>query len=254
MTDRTSLVREQLTRANEPYLIHNRVEIAALLRALSRKRTPVAAYYGPGDTFLLTTLLAFDPDSWQLVLDAGRNVEEQSNTASTLTLVAFEGSVKVQFQIDRAEPALWGGMPAIRSTAPGTVLRLQRRESYRLRLPLLRSVRCRIPAAADRGAADLRVVDISCAGLGLAVATDQPRFEPGEQLWGCELDLPGGETLVVDLEVRRTVDTSGIAPPGTAARPIPTCGCRFVGLPGPSATQIQRYINNVDREQRRMME
>lgn len=248
MTD-NSLLREQMTPANERFLLHSRAEIAALLRALARKRTTVAAYYGTGDAFLLTTILAFDADAHELVLDAERNANGRPGASSTLTLVAFEDSVKVQFQVQRAASALWGGLPAIRVQAPRTLLRLQRRESYRLRLPLLRAAECRVPAVAGRAAARLRVVDISCVGLGLAIPSQQLRFEPGQCLRKCELELPGSETLVVTLEVRRIVKSFR-----PVARGLPTCGCRFVDLPGPSATVIQRYINTVDREQRRLLD
>lgn len=248
MTD-TSLLREQLTPANERYLLRSRPEIAALLRALARKRTTVAAYYGTGDTFLLTTILAFNADSQDLVLDAGHNARGRPGAGSMLTLVAFEDNVKVQFQVQHTADALWGGLPAIRVQAPRTLLRLQRRESYRLRLPLLRAAECRVPAAAGRASAKMRVVDISCVGLGLAIPSQQLRFAPGQRLRNCQLVLPGSETLVVTLEVRRIVD--GFR---TMTRGTPTCGCRFVDLPGPSATVIQRYINTVEREQRRLLD
>jgi c-di-GMP-binding flagellar brake protein YcgR len=53
--------------------------------------------------------------------------------------------------------------------------------------------------------------------------------------------------IAVSIEARHERDGNPASAGG-----LRTCGCRFVDLPGPAATQIQRYVNTVERERLRL--
>jgi c-di-GMP-binding flagellar brake protein YcgR len=240
---------EAVDAGNEAYLIHNRAEIIALLRSLARERALVSAYHGPGGSFLLTSVLAVNPEFEEIILDVGPDNNAAAHPRdSPITVVGFLDGVKLQFQADHVEDTQWEGSPALRVRVPRTVLRLQRRDAYRVRTSVLRPPTCHVPAAAGRSAAALRVSDLSCGGIALAIRPGEPRHDRGMQVTGCVLELPGLESIGVDLEVRHTADTTD-----AAGRALLHCGCRFIRLPGPATTMIQRYINTVERERRRLL-
>jgi c-di-GMP-binding flagellar brake protein YcgR len=157
--------------------------------------------------------------------------------------------VKLQFHAQCSELTQFDGQPAVRVRLPRTLLRLQRRENYRVKTPILRPPLCHVPAAAGRPSAELRVSDLSCGGLALTIRPGEPRLDSGMVVTDCVLLLPGlEETIGVDLEVRHTADSMD-----STGRALRACGCRFVDLPGPAETMIQRYILAVERERRRVM-
>jgi c-di-GMP-binding flagellar brake protein YcgR len=241
---------EAVTPAHQAYLIHNRAEIVSLLRSLAKDRSLVTAYYGAGDSFLVTTVLSVNPEFEELILDVSPDRESEARVrgGSPLTMVAFLDHVKLQFHADRSEITRWQGEPAVRVRVPRTLLRLQRRENYRVQTPLLRAPVCHAPAAAGRPSAELRVSDLSGGGLALASRPGEPRFDVGMLIPGCVLQLPGMESIGVDLEVRHAADSMD-----SMGRSVRTCGCRFLNLPGTASTMIQRYINGVERERRRVL-
>lgn len=237
--------------ANEAYLIHNRVEILSLLRALAKHNALVTAYFASGESFLVTTVLAVNPEFEELILDIGpeRAAETRERADAPLTIVAFLNDVKLQFHADRSELTQFQGQAAVRVRLPRTVLRLQRRENYRVKTPILRPPLCRVPAAAGRPSAELRVSDLSCGGLALSIRPGEPRLEAGMVVADCVLLLPGlAESIGIDLEIRHTADSMD-----SSGRALRNCGCRFTDLPGPAETMIQRYIHAVERERRRVM-
>jgi c-di-GMP-binding flagellar brake protein YcgR len=119
------------------------------------------------------------------------------------------------------------------------MLRFQRRDCYRLKVPLGRPLLCSVPAN-DQGTerVSLRVRDISVAGVGLTDYPKQFRVAAGIVWPACRIDLPDLGRLVGDIEVLHTTE-------GDARR----CGCRFRNLPFPMQNLIQRYITKIEREQ-----
>ena len=79
------------------------------------------------------------------------------------------------------------------------------------------------------------------------VAPGDVRLEPGDILRGCLLELPGLTPIAVSIEARHAD-----RPAKTPVAGLRTCGCRFVDLPGPAETQIQRYVSAVERERLRL--
>ncbi|MDW8467985.1 MAG: PilZ domain-containing protein [Burkholderiales bacterium] len=150
--------------------------------------------------------------------------------------------VRIHFATQRAAPTVFDGLAALRVRVPETVLRLQRRDHFRVAPPLARPLELEAPHPAG-GRVRLRVLDISCGGAAVALAPPQLALAPGELLRGCAVELPGPVRLVFDAEVRSVEPGRG---PGGATR----CGLKFVNLPGAALTAIQRYVLQLDRERR----
>lgn len=231
---------------HESYFVHGTPEVYALLRALANQQSLVTAYAGGPADFFATTIIAVVPDQGEFLMEAGPGTAAPSEPGE-LTLVAFLDNVKVQFETATVGTVGHAGHRALRARMPSKVLRLQRRENFRVAAPVLRAPVCHVPKAGLRAAAAIRVADVSCGGVALALRPDEPALHPGDRLADCVLELPGVPPIGVDLEARHVEPADGKSTPG-----LRTCGCRFVNLPGPAATLIQRYVNSVERERLRL--
>lgn len=228
----------------ERYQLYSRIEILALLRVLIERRAPITVRFDGGEDFIVSALLAVNPDFEELVFDAA--AQEAANrrllAAPRLVFSASLDGVRIQFATQRAAPTTFEALAALRVRVPDMVLRLQRRDHFRIAPPLARPLELDAPDPAG-GRVKLRVLDISCGGLAVAIAPPGVALQTGELLRGCCVELPEGARIVFDAEVRSVE-------PGRAPGGASRCGLRFVNLPGRALTALQRYILRLDRERR----
>lgn len=225
--------------------IHSRVEILAILRSLIERRAPATVYFSRGEDFIVSGLLAVNPGFEELVLDP--SADEAANRrllrAQRLTLVSALDQVRIQFSVQSAQLTTWQKLPALRVRIPKSVLRLQRRDSYRIAPPLARPLVCSIPAAPGEARKhELRILDISCGGLAVLVSVERVPLEAGMMLEGCALQLPELGTVSFSAEVRSVAAAGGPGAGGTR------CGLRFADMPQQTVTLIQRYILKLERD------
>ena len=137
----------------------------------------------------------------------------------------------------------FGGERVFAVPLPKSLLRLQRREVFRLALPSAKPYTCRI----RRGKPDeilLPMHDLSIGGIGIH-AQQELDYSPLEKLENCWLDLGDSGMLQVTLEVRylRPLESR-------SGKPLWHLGCRFVDLPPAAETQIQRFMARIEAERR----
>ncbi|WP_291995052.1 flagellar brake protein [Candidatus Accumulibacter sp. ACC003] len=233
------------------YLLHSKAEIVAALRSLIQRRALVSACIDPGRIFLLTSVLDLDSDSGELLLDWGHDehVNGQALAASQLILSAEVDKVKVQFTLhDLAEGSL-DGRPAFRAALPNEVLRLQRREYFRLSTPIARPVKFVTTIKRVDGStlvAEASLLDISGGGVGLMATPSLAALLPrGSTLNDCKMTLPDEGLLVGRLCVRNKFDVTTRG----GARYV-RVGCEFINLPGARMSMVQRYITRIERERK----
>jgi c-di-GMP-binding flagellar brake protein YcgR len=132
---------------------------------------------------------------------------------------------------------------------PGAVLRLQRRDSYRTQLPMGKPIKAYLQPFAEHPDRlhEARLVDISCGGLAMILTTVDFPIEIGQVYPACSINLPGVGTVSAPLEITYVSDVA--LNNGTSQR---RAGCRFINLPGPMQSMIQRYINQAERERHLM--
>lgn len=233
----------------ERYEVASRLEIVALLRALAESRMPVTVYFDRGADFIVSNVLQVNPDFEELILDRG--ADEAANRrllkAARLTVVSFLDHIRLQFQAERAEETSYERRPALRLRLPGSLLRVQRRNNFRIRTPLARPIAASFRDPADRARrASLRILDLSCGGVSLVAGEGEIALEPGTVLTDCRIDLPEVGVLNTVLEVRHADRYEE----GVRAN-LRRYGCQFVGLPPALASAVQRYITRTERAVRR---
>jgi c-di-GMP-binding flagellar brake protein YcgR len=229
------------------YLLRAPLEIRQILHSLIDRRAMITAYLdGSGHSFL-TTLLGLLPGETEVVLDASN--DEQMNlraaAASQIICITQLDSVKIQFPVAGVDRCPFQGHLALRAPIPDILLRLQRREYYRLATPAAHALTCIIPVTDPQGgvtAYPARVVDISGGGVAVMVPPKGVPFEPDMEFPDCRIVLPDTGPLLATLRVRnlfRLTNRQGI----TMLR----AGCQFIDLPEAMNTLIHRYILKVER-------
>jgi c-di-GMP-binding flagellar brake protein YcgR len=157
-------------------------------------------------------------------------------------VICFE-NVKGQVRAEKAQATTLDGRAAFRVRLPTEMLRLQRREYFRVRTPLTGQAACLVPAS--RGNAkyeSLQVVNISVGGLAVMSYPQNFELPVGEAIRDCFLDLPGVGPVNISFRVVNVYDGDGS---------VRRCGCEFVDLTPQARTMVQRYVNRVEAEQRK---
>lgn len=229
------------------YLVHSELEIAFILRAIMHKNTLVSVYFSHGNDFILTSILDIDAEHAEMVLDYGANDElnQHALQAEKLVFVTSQDQIKVQFVCDRIKETEFEGRGAFSVAIPQSLLRMQRREYYRIATPVIDPLKCTIPSPAADSSAQVIVFDISCGGI--AVIDHHPKidFEPGTIYDDCRMVLPEIGTLSFAIRVRSTSEVT--LKNGLVCK---RSGCEFIAMPEKIRALVQRYIMKLERERK----
>lgn len=230
----------------EPFTVYSAIEIASLLERMKAADTPMTVYFDSSIVFSLTCLLAVQPPR-ALVFDSARD-ERRLIAAKSLTFVGFIESIKVQFTTGKAELLTFDNGPAFRVPMPERLLRLQRRDAFRVRTMVGKPAYCLVPFGPDgRQYEKLQLIDISVSGVAVLTRPRKFQLPRGKCISDCYLDLPGIGSISVSLQVRHFAPAADGKGGGAA-------GCEFVGVSSQARNLIQRYVNQLDMERRKVAE
>lgn len=225
------------------YVLSSKTDIAYYLRGMKDKGSNLSIYYGSGNDFFLTAVLDIDESGERLILDMPRDASRMRAAleARDILCVTSLDRVKVQFSVNGLQPVDFEGSPALSCVLPQRMLRLQRRDYYRLIAPEHPPLRCLIQTESGP-MIEAKVVDISGGGLAVLATPTQLRFDVENQLDHCQITLPEIGAITASLIVRNVFQVTEKS--GVQLR----AGCQFVGLPATASTLIQRYIMKMERE------
>ena len=233
------------------YMLESRTEILFVLRSMIKKNCLTTVYFDQGRNFFLTGLIEVDERKNRIILDRGSDevINQRALQVPRLLCTANLDKVKIQFRLDGLQSASHNGRPAFSAKVPETLLRLQRREYFRLETPQANPILCQIKLRRGDEAPiemNLSLLDISGGGVGLmAPTTTEALFSVGTTIAAARLDIPEEGVIQVDLAVRNTFHIT--MRNGNQHLRI---GCEFINLPGNRLTMIQRYITRVERERK----
>jgi len=250
---RKTMLRIELARTEEDteFHLHKQVEIVSILRSLKDSNETITLYFNQGNDFIISSMFSVDEDENSVVLYAGSNAaaNKQAMLGGKLIAMTQLAKVKIQFVLTNIKMAQYRGRQALLADIPDSVLRLQRREYFRLIVPIRLPVKCQIPIAQPEGAppksVEVSVVDISAGGIGITTPPADIPFDIDMTFEKCQIDLPGIGVLVASLKVRSIFEVS--SKDGTSGW---RAGCEFVNLVGPMLALLQRYIIKEERERK----
>lgn len=229
------------------YLLNSRKEIRQLLSMLIDRRVLLTVHLPDGGSFVTALLAVFDKDR-RAVFDRSQStdINQLLTTVPDVMFSAALDGVRIQFQMHDIRNVRFEDSLAFWAPIPDQVLRLQRREFYRLAVPIAHPLPCTIshPAFAER-MLRVRVLTISGGGVGLVAPLKTGDFSVGQIIQRCEIELPESGILRIQLEVRNLSKVRTAA--GVEYLRI---GCRFNEPSEPDITQVQRYIFKVERDRR----
>jgi len=161
------------------------------------------------------------------------------------TFVANPLGVRNQFHTGRMRKATHQGRPAFVTSIPHKYVRLQRREFFRLSLPVVLRMPCWFYLAPNGSGPRYQatVVDIGVGGIGLESGR-LLQLAPGQIINAAMIDFGKQAHLRTDLEVRHShLQNRGI-------HQVTHIGCRFVQLDPADETTVQRFIIKAQADER----
>jgi c-di-GMP-binding flagellar brake protein YcgR len=159
--------------------------------------------------------------------------------------VSTHNQAKVQWVSTDTTQGLYENTPAFYLPLPKQLLRLQRRDFYRLLTPEPNALKCVIRPAPEQANPSqvVTVMDISIGGVALVCEEDGVELQPGKTYQNCEIELPDVGTVNATIEVKNTFKVT--ARNGEVKR---RAGCVFVKPDGQTTIMLQRYVAQMQRE------
>ncbi|MEX2367743.1 MAG: flagellar brake protein [Pseudohongiellaceae bacterium] len=227
----------------EQFLLYSKPAIVQKLRQLGKSNNMITAHFNQGKYSLLTLVVDVLPDKDLLVLDYGADekiTRKLLEAERAVFKTSYEG-ITAQFTASGFQRAKRHGKAAIACRLPDALLWMQRREYYRVKVPMSGIVSCELINSQDQ-AVQLPALDLSVGGLALH-HTDQPiEFEEGQIYKACKLQIPDIDPVQVSLEIRN------IIPIGTLDNGGYRIGSQFSNPAMDVTSLIQRYIHNIETQ------
>lgn len=225
----------------------SRREVIALLRQLGERNQSIRMLIRGQADVCVTTLLNIDAGAGLVVLDVPVD-REQHQRALEASQIRFETTldkIRILFSAEGLSATTYENRAALQMDLPETMIRLQRRDYYRMPTPVTNPVRVTIPRPPELGGGLLHfpLVDISCGGICLFDTHHELSNTIGTNYQLCRIDLPDGSPVTTTLQVRNSLDATLFN--NKTQRRI---GCAFVNMPRAGMAAVQRYITHLERE------
>lgn len=227
------------------FLIHAKNEIQYILRSVHERKTRAALYYNEGNSFVLTMLLAVsDEGIW---IDPPSNPQDNRNilNSNRIIFVSTHNQAKVQFVVSVAHAVIYNGTDAIFISLPKKILRLQRRDYYRLAAWPQNPLKCVLKSVPDQkqNKHEVTIMDISIGGLALVCQENSLELTPGTTYTNCEIDLPEVGVLIATVQVKNAFEVTS-----RSGEKLRRAGCVFVNPNNNATSFLQRYVAYMQRQ------
>ena len=223
------------------YRLSAPLKVRALLAEAVRQQALVRLYPDGEDAALNACGQALDEDHLSLQLRDHPTSLAALLAAPRVVADSTVSKIKVQFALLAPTIHHHGEQLWLQAPLPDSVLRLQRRDHYRLKLGRAGSLHCQLElwlsdarGHRHRVQVQVQVQDLSSGGVGFVMDASQPELAPGTRLDDCQLMLDDG-CHRVDLLV---CNRAHRPPP----RPAWHYGCEFLNPPPPLVAQLDHEI------------
>ena len=225
--------------------LRNPREVIFQLRGMIKRGDRVTVLFQEGRQSFLTVLIDLSENKGLLYIDIGGSNEMNQAflKSEQSTFTTFVDGVRIQFTARKGSEVTLDGEKTFAVPIPSSMLRLQRREYFRLQLPSTKPYVCRIRRGSPQEKA-LPLHDISVGGLGI-LSTTPLDYTQLEKLDNCWLDLRESGMIRCGLEVRYIN-----AMESRTGKPLWHMGCKFINQPPSDETLIQRFMARIEAERR----
>ena len=219
-------------------------EVAYNLRQLIQAGERISVIFADGHESFLTILLDIDEDTGLLYFDWGgtEDTVRKFLQSDRNFFVCNPGGIRNQFMVGKVWEVQFEKRRSFATRLPQRYMRLQRREFFRLTLPMTLRPQCTLLSEQHPKPLILSAVDIGIGGVGFEVPQTNLDFSAGEILTRAGIVLGTSTRLNVDLNVRYTGRLT------RGGKETARMGCQFSGLGGAQENELQRFLTNVQRE------
>jgi c-di-GMP-binding flagellar brake protein YcgR len=236
------------THDEEQFIVHNQKEIIQILNDLAKHHEMLKVMFNH-DT-CLTNVISVDANNHAVYLDIGLDDAFNSRLlASHHVVFSKDEGVRIKWTSVHISLATLKDGKAIKIALPQKLMRLQRREFFRLTTPIVNPVPCLIPICdeenpdADR-AIELMLADVSLGGIGAIAAN--PLHELlviGKCFDKCKINFPevGEASLTLQVRSVKQITTKD----GVLKHRI---GLQFIAPSRGNEGLINRYTYNLERQ------
>jgi len=232
----------------EQFIVQNEKEIIQILNDLGKHHEMLKVTFNH-DT-CLTNVISVDSKNHVVYLDIG--IDEAFNNrllASRHVLFSKDDGIRIKWTSAQISLATLKDGKAIKIALPQKMMRLQRREFFRLATPIVNPVPCLIPISdeanpdADR-VLELTLVDVSLGGIAAIAANPLDELLViGANFDKCKISFPEvGETSLT-LQVRNITPIT--MKDGAIKHRI---GLQFISPSRGNEGLINRYTYNLERQ------
>ena len=229
----------------ERFRINSPVEILSALRDAMTQNSLLTLGIGAQNETTITALLDVDAAEKRLVLDACAKPEMTAKVMSAyaLTVETEVRRIRIRFDSGRATATTHKGRPALSIPLPAHMLRIQRRDAYRIDTPPNEIVNCRfVPPVTPRRELILRVANLSVQGMRIIGDPEQWQADSGKIIKDCRIDLPDAGVVFCSAKVVRVIEAE------QAGKRKLLIGCQFDQPTGSAGTLLQKYILELERK------
>ncbi|WP_460526597.1 flagellar brake protein [Chitinimonas naiadis] len=230
-------------------MLRTPMEIGFVLRSLAQKGDLISVYFDHGQFSFLSTILECDPKTKRFWFDISgvEAINRAFLRASHMVFAAAPEGVRVQFVLSGGVSEVdYDERPAFEASFPDDLIKLQRREYFRLDTPIGKPLTCKLRHPNGK-VLDLPLHDISIGGMGLWMS-GQLEVEQLDVFPGCRLDLGTFGSIELTLEIRSKRQVT--KRDGTVQTML---GTRFIDLPRQTENLLQRYIAQLERERHQLL-
>ena len=231
-----------------PFKVQSRREIISLLHALCEQKQLIRVLMENSGEASVTSILEVDEDTGIVILDTASDaaVVERLLDSDNLSFETVLDRIRIIFFAGQVSECTHDDLPALQIAIPKNLIRLQRREFYRVPTPIAAPVQCTMHIVTDDGKRSVTVPLQNVSGGGIAINDEKHLLDRtiGKTYPDCQIYLPDNTVIITTLQIRNVIEIKT-----DNCKSIQRIGCLFVGLPKAMLAAIQRYITKLEREQ-----
>ncbi len=229
------------------YSVHNPKQIASYLSLLIKAKSLLTATFGTVNNSYITTLIDINEKDKTVILDCGskESLNQHILHAGKINFGTDYHGIEVSFVGSMLKKTTYKGFAAFSMPYPKSLFWMERREYYRIKTSLSKPCYCQL-IIENMEPVNLKLHDISLSGFAMLNTSKDisERFEPDSTNEQCKLTLPGVGECMISFEVRYNLIINPEKP-----QKIQKIGCKFIGLTRGVEDNVQRYMQQVQREE-----
>lgn len=230
-----------MTQSNNQHLITDTDAIDQLL-ASAYDHSLGIRLHADNDILLDARILGLNFTEHWLYLSFPRAQADQLSSLSSqqLTISTIFDFNYVEMQLTDVMTTLYEGVPALKAPLPETMIKVQRRNHFRIQPPAHQPPICTVTV--EQQSLDLPVFDTSASGISLLAPLNTFDLTQHHTLNQCSLALPDVGTIQISLQIVR--QNTHLLPSGQERQRV---GCSFNNLSRACQQRIEFYINQQQR-------